>query len=41
MGNTFFSNGGVNSWNKIPSVVINGPSLNSFKSSLDKIWDNN
>ena len=28
----------VDSWNKLPSKVVNAPSLNSFKNRLDKAW---
>ena len=34
----FFSNRIVHSWNNLPSEVVNAPSLNSFKSRLNKCW---
>ena len=34
----FFSFRVVDSWNQLPSSVVNAPSLNSFKSRLDKVW---
>ena len=35
-----FSQRVVNDWNSLPSSVIHSPSLNVFKSSLDKFWVN-
>ena len=34
----FFTFRVVDSWNGLPSEVVNAPSLNSFKSRLDKLW---
>ena len=34
----FFTNRIVDSWNDLPSEVVNAPSLNSFKSRLNKCW---
>ena len=34
----FFSNRIVDSWNDLPSEVVTAPSLNSFKSRLNKCW---
>ena len=33
-----FSNRDVNAWNLLPSEVVLAPSLNSFKSRLNKFW---
>ena len=33
-----FSNRVVNSWNTLPENVVNAPSLNAFKSRLNKHW---
>ena len=33
-----FSNRVVNAWNLLPSEVVLAPSLNSFKSRLNKFW---
>ena len=30
----------IDSVNKLLTVVVNAPSLNSFKCRLDKVWDN-
>ena len=30
----------VNSWNCLPSLVVEAPSLNCFKTRLDKFWSN-
>jgi len=38
MRQTVFSQRVVNDWNSLPEIVINSPSLNTFKSSLDNIW---
>jgi len=35
----YFSNRVVNTWNKLPSSVVNAPSLNSFKAMLDNLWN--
>ena len=34
----FFSFRVVDTWNGLPHVVVNAPSLNSFKARLDKLW---
>ena len=34
----YFSNRVVNTWNKLPSSIVNAPSLNSFKAMLDNLW---
>ena len=34
----YVSNRVVNTWNKIPSSIVNVPSLNSFKAMLDNLW---
>ena len=34
----FFTFRVVDSWNNLPWAVVNAPSLNSFKSRLDKLW---
>ncbi len=34
----FFSFRVVDAWNNLPSSVVNAPSMNSFKSRLDKLW---
>ena len=34
----YFSNRVVNTWNKLPSSIVNSPSLNSFKARLDNLW---
>ena len=36
----FFSNRVVNTWNSLPDKVVTAPSLNCFKSRLDKFWEN-
>ena len=36
----FFSLRIVNAWNNLPSQVVDAPSLNAFKSRLDKLWKN-
>ena len=33
-----FSNRVVNTWNNLPDVVVNAPTVNSFKSRLNKHW---
>ena len=33
-----FSNRVINAWNKLPENVVNAPSLNAFKSSLNRHW---
>ena len=33
-----FSNRVVNTWNNLPDTVVNAPSVNSFKSRLNKHW---
>jgi len=35
----FFSNRVAKDWNSLPWDVVNAPSLNTFKSRLDKHWD--
>ena len=30
----------VNSWNSLPTDVVNAPSVNSFKNRIDKFWNN-
>ena len=35
---TFFSQRIVNAWNSLPETVVSAPTLNSFKSRLDRIW---
>ena len=27
-------------WNNLPDLIVNAPSMNSFKSRLDKLWEN-
>lgn len=34
----FFSNRIIDNWNLLPDYVVNAPSLNSFKSRLNKCW---
>ena len=34
----YFINRVVNTWNKLPSSIVNAPSLNSFKAMLDNLW---
>ena len=34
----FFANRVVNSWNELPDNVVTSPTLNTFKSRLDKFW---
>ena len=34
----FFSVRVVNSWNSLPESVVAAPTLNSFKSRLNKVW---
>ena len=36
----YFSNRVVNSWNSLPDSVVTAPTINSFKSRLDKHWEN-
>ncbi len=33
-----FSQRVVNDWNSLPTEIIHSPSLNAFKSRLDKFW---
>ena len=35
----FFANRIVNLWNSLPEKVVPAPSINSFKSRLDKLWN--
>ncbi len=35
----FFGNRVANIWNSLPTVVVQAPSLNSFKNRLDKHWE--
>ena len=35
---TFFSQGVVTDWNRLPQHVIEAPSTNAFKNRLDKFW---
>ena len=37
---TFFSRRITNAWNALPESVISSPTLNTFKSRLDKEWNN-
>ena len=34
----FFSSRVVNEWNRLPQVVVEAPSVNTFKNRLDKYW---
>ena len=34
----FFSQRIVNYWNELPTYVVEAPSVNSFKSRIDKHW---
>ena len=34
----FFTNRIVEPWNKLPSNVIEAPSINAFKNRFDKLW---
>ena len=34
----YYSNRITNSWNMLPAEVVNAPSLNAFKSRLDRHW---
>ena len=34
----FFSNRVVDGWNDLPTEVVTAPSLNAFKSRLNKCW---
>ena len=34
----FFANRVVNNWNELPDSVVTSPTLNTFKSRLDKFW---
>jgi hypothetical protein len=36
----FFINRVAKDWNSLPGAVINAPTVNSFKSRLDKFWEN-
>ena len=33
-----FTNRVVDTWNSLPNQVVNSPSINAFKSNLDKHW---
>ena len=33
-----FSHRVINTWNSLPSEVVNSPSINSFKNALEKHW---
>ena len=33
-----FSNRVINTWNSLPSYVVDSQSVNSFKNNLDKFW---
>ena len=35
----FFAVRVVNTWNELPEEVVNAPSVNAFKSRLDKLWE--
>ena len=37
----FFTNRVVDLWNSLPAETVEAPSLNSFKSSIDKHWRRN
>ena len=30
----------VNSWNSLPTDVVNAPSVNAFKNRIDRFWNN-
>ena len=36
----FFANRIVNNWNSLPNHVVNAGSLNIFKNSLARLWEN-
>ena len=36
----FFSNRIIDEWNSLPDEVVTAPSVNSFKTRLDKHWKN-
>ena len=33
----FFSNRVINRWNKLDQIVVDAPSINAFKKSLEKV----
>ena len=35
-----FTQRGVNSWNSLPTDVVNAPSVNAFKNRIDRFWNN-
>ena len=38
--NIFFTKRVVKLWNSLPSLVVEVPLLNCFKTRLDKLWSN-
>jgi len=38
LGNIFFTERVVTLWNSLLSLVVEAPSLNCFKTRLDKFW---
>lgn len=36
---SYFSQRVINDWNSLPTEVVNSPSLNAFKTRLDKFWN--
>jgi len=36
----FFTQSIINTWNSLPSHVLNSSSVNIFKNNLDKFWSN-
>ena len=38
LGKNVFSHRVVDPWNDLPPEIVNAPSLNSFKSRLNKVW---
>ena len=38
--NIFLTERVVNLWNSLPSLIVKAPSLNCFKTRLDKFWSN-
>ena len=36
----FFNRRVINTWNALPQSIVEAPSLNAFKNSLDKHWNN-